>query len=192
MNRPTAYRLWLLPIVLALPIGCTPPADEIAKESAGEADSEVTLQILDYDGLQELIASHQGSVVVLDVWSTTCLPCLREFPGLVKLDRQYDEVDVACISVSLDYLGASNREPEYYRDDVLNVLKRFDATFENVLAAEGTDTMYEKLGVITPPAVLVYDRQGELVRRFVNQNNEEFTYDDVGELVAQMVEQGGD
>jgi thiol-disulfide isomerase/thioredoxin len=148
--------------------------------------------VLDYAGIQELIASHQGSVVVVDVWSTSCAPCLREFPGLVALDAEYGD-EVACISLNIDYTGARNRTPEDYRERVMTWLERFGATFENVLAAEGTDAMLAHLDLAAPPGVYVYDQQGELVRRFDNVGisgpEEEFSYEDVGTLVAELLQQ---
>ena len=159
--------------------------------AAEEPAAEVPLVVLDYEGLMALIESHQGTVVVVDVWSTSCPPCLREFPNLVDLSEAYEETDVACISVSVDYTGASNRTPEDYRERVMRVLTGFGATFENVLASEGSDEMLAKLGVVAPPAVYVYDRSGTLVERFDNEGisgpEEEFTYDDINALVAALV-----
>lgn len=185
----------------------TPPADKPAAdveddtsapartegEPAAKPPSEITLQVLDYEGLQQLIASHQGSVVVVDVWSTTCGPCLDEFPNLVILHHQYndgqDEGKVACISLSLDYSGASNRTPEDYRQKVMRFLTGFGATFENVLASEGTDDMLAKLELSAPPGVYVYNQQGDLVRKFDTADGE-FTYEDVSQLVTQLVQAG--
>ena len=43
------------------------------------APGAVQLKILDFAGLQRLIASHRGQVVVVDAWSTSCPPCVAEF-----------------------------------------------------------------------------------------------------------------
>ena len=131
-------RLRMLPLLFIVPmllLACTVRA-VVAEDTEETASGEVTLQVLDYAGFQELVASHHGSVVVVDVWSTSCPPCLREFPGLVDLHEQY-EGEVACISLNLDYTGARNRSPEDYRERVMTWLERFGATFENVIASEG-------------------------------------------------------
>ncbi len=48
----------------------------------------VELQILDWEGVQKLLASKKGKIVVLDAWSTSCVPCVREFPNLVGLHKR--------------------------------------------------------------------------------------------------------
>src|ERR1700730_7350526 len=76
--------------------GCE-PAPTSERPRTGDADSnqpaanpnnEVTLTILDYAGLQQLIASKRSKVVLLDAWSTGCPPCLKSFPDLVALQRK--------------------------------------------------------------------------------------------------------
>ena len=42
-------------------------------------------EILSWDQTQKRREQFAGKVVVLDVWSTYCDPCVREFPNLVKL-----------------------------------------------------------------------------------------------------------
>lgn len=158
---------------------------------AADRKAEVTLDLLNYDAIQKRIASHKGKIVVVDVWTTACPPCVREFPGLVKLNQKYSRDDVICISLSLDYLGIKKSPPESYREPVLAFLRKQQATFENVLATESVDEMLDKLELGAPPAVYVYDRAGKLVKRFDNEHatseKDEFTYEHVGQLVAKLV-----
>ena len=76
----------------AAPTGDAPESDD--------AQSKVTVKILDYEGIMDLVKQHKGKVVVMDAWSTFCEPCIKEFPGLVKLHKQYGPDKVACISLS--------------------------------------------------------------------------------------------
>ena len=55
------------------------------------ATENVTLDIKSWDETLELVAQHKGKVVVLDVWSTSCEPCMAEFPHLVELHKQHGE-----------------------------------------------------------------------------------------------------
>ncbi|MFV2069426.1 MAG: TlpA disulfide reductase family protein [Pirellulales bacterium] len=140
-------------------------------------ESQVKLQVLDTQGLEQLIASHRGKVVVMDAWSTACPPCIKEFPGLVRLHHRYGPDRLACISLSLDYEGVGS--PHDVEPDVLRFLRRQRATFDNVLASLESDQMLKKLGVYSIPAVFIYDRTGKLVKRFDSSSGEEFTYHDV-------------
>ncbi len=152
------------------------------------AAGKVELVPLDYDGVQKLIQSHQGKVVVLDCWSTSCDPCVEEFPGLVALHKQHAD-QVACISLNLDYIGIG--KPEEYREPVLAFLQKQGATFDNVLSTEADEEITKKFGFAAIPVVFVYDRQGKLLKRFDNEAAEKkedlFTYEDVSALVAEQL-----
>jgi len=128
------------------------------------AADPISLKILDFDGLQQLLASHRGHVVVLDAWSTGCPPCVRDFPQLVALDRKYRERGLICISLSFDYEGIGKPDEQVPR--VLQFLRDKGATFDNVLSSVDADTLYQKLQIASIPVVFVYDRQGKLRERF--------------------------
>jgi thiol-disulfide isomerase/thioredoxin len=136
----------------------------------------VTLRILDWAGVEEIIASHRGKVVVVDLWSTGCIPCRREFPHLVKLHRELGE-RVACVSVSTDYDGIPSKPPETYRETVLEFLTQQGATFDNVLCSVAAEELFDQLKIGSIPAVFVYNQAGELVQWFTEPvDGQEFTY----------------
>ncbi|MBI1345328.1 redoxin domain-containing protein [bacterium] len=150
---------------------------------------EVTLQMQTWAETQELIASFKGKVVVVDVWSTACEPCLREFPNLVALQEKYGD-QMVCIGLNSDYAGVRKKTPEYYRDRVLKVLNDKDAKIVNVMCTEPADELYVSLKIDSIPAVFVYDREGTLVSKFDNQTNDngEFTYEmDVLPVIEKVV-----
>ncbi|HEY2759450.1 MAG TPA: TlpA disulfide reductase family protein [Pirellulales bacterium] len=143
--------------------------------------SDVSLQILDYNGIQNLIASHRAQVVVLDCWSTSCPPCIEGFPKLIALQKKYDLSQVVCISLSFDFEGIG--KPENVRPDVLVFLQDQQAAIENVLSSESSDVLLKKMNLASIPAVFVYDRQGN-VHRFEGSK----AYDEVPALVKQLVD----
>ena len=157
---------------------------------SAQAGGKVELKQLDWDGLQKLIASKKGKIIVLDAWSTSCVPCKKEFPNLVALHQRLGK-QVACISVSCDYTGAKSKPPKFYEERVLKFLETQKATFDNVLATVPSDEMFEKLEIPAIPAVFVYGRDGKLVKLFDNSNAkteaEEFTYADVNKLVDKLL-----
>jgi thiol-disulfide isomerase/thioredoxin len=149
---------------------------------------EVALQVLDHDGLLELVKSHEGKVVVVDCWSTWCEPCVREFPGLVKLHEAHGK-QVACISLCFDHDGVSDIETEI-KPPVIEFLEKQGATFDNVLAADPDDS-YRKLKFPAVPAVLVWDQQGKFVR-LIHASTEggDFTYEHVNKAVDELLAAG--
>jgi len=151
--------------------------------------SSVDLQILDWDGLQRLIASHRGKVVVLDCWSTSCEPCVREFHNLVALQKKHSREALACISLSFDYEGLGR--PEEQREAVLSFLRQQGATFDNVLSSVESDVLTAKLEIPSIPAVFVYNKDGQLHRRFDNRfastTGGPFTYEQVAAEVEKLL-----
>ena len=164
--------------------------DTQSGSDAKEAESDdVAIQIRSWEDTQKLVASHQGKVVVLDLWSTSCEPCMREFPNLVALHNQFGRDQLVCISVSCDYQGFEGEPPESFRGGVLEFLKKQKASFENILLNIDSEALFEKIELASIPAVYVYGPDGKLSKRFDNESGgEEFTYQkDIYPLIEKLL-----
>lgn len=145
-----------------------------------EKAAGVTVEIKSWDETLELVAKHKGKVVVLDLWSTSCKPCLDEFPNLVKLNKQFGGDKLICMSASCDFAGIKGMPPESYKEQVLEFLTKQEAHFPNVLLNVETDVLFEKLDLASNPAVYVFGKDGQIAKRFDNDNakkGEDFTYE---------------
>ncbi len=182
---------WTLPFACLAAVVCSGSQLEPFRElnAADDKPADIKLHIFSWEETQKLIASKKGKIVVIDAWSTSCVPCIKEFPNLVALHKS-QAADVACVSLNLDYIGLKAKPPEFYRDRVTKFLTKHEATFDNVLCSEEIESVCEKLGVPSIPAVLVYDRAGKLVKTFDNseaENEDEgFTYKDVTEFIKTL------
>ncbi|MEC8556582.1 MAG: thioredoxin-like domain-containing protein [Planctomycetota bacterium] len=131
---------------------------------------KVSLGQVDYDGLQRVLGEQKGKVVVLDMWSTACLPCMREFPNLVALSKT-NTADLACISLNIDYTGAKTKSPQYYAPKVRDFLERERAsTTINLQSTVPDEDMSAKFEVYSIPAILIFDREGKLVHNLGEHN----------------------
>ncbi|MBD3674874.1 MAG: redoxin domain-containing protein [Planctomycetaceae bacterium] len=185
----------LIPLMILL-AGCDGEAQVESNQSAAEgsaeveesaeqqepapAPEEVKLTKATWEEVMEATKSHPGKVVVLDVWSTSCQPCLREFPNLVALSEKYPE-QVVCLSCSTDYIGISSKPPKYYEEQVRKFLSAQNAKFDNYLCTEAADEIFLKIDLASIPAVYVFGPEGELVERFDNDEQkygDEFTYEE--------------
>lgn len=195
----------LLPGLAA--IGCGTPAMPPAPQATAVADADapsasnasspavatepVEVALVDHAGLMAAVEAHRGKVVVLDCWSTSCPPCVKEFPGLVALAAAHPD-GVACLSLSFDYEGIGT--PEEVLPPVREFLTGVGAgRVVNMLTREDADVMYRKLELDSVPAVYVWARDGSLARRFddddaKNRLGRAFTYDDVAETVSGLLE----
>ncbi|HZZ28494.1 MAG TPA: TlpA disulfide reductase family protein [Pirellulales bacterium] len=173
--------LYLIAAAVALlASGISGCGNRAANHAARGMRQLISLQILDYDGIQKLIASHRGQVVVMDCWSTACPPCVEEFPKLVALSQKYNPDQLACISLSFDFEGIG--KPEDVERGVREFLSSHHASFENVLGAEPSDTLLKKMNLPSIPAVFVYDRDGT-EHRFEGTK----AYDEAGLLVKKLI-----
>jgi thiol-disulfide isomerase/thioredoxin len=166
-----------------------------SETAAPSPPAAAAVEILNWEQTQKRREKLLGKVVVLDVWSTFCQPCVREFPNLVKLQERFGGEKVACISFNTDYTGAKDEPPESFRDKVLAFLTTQKAHFFNVLSRDPNEEFFDKIRLGGPPAVFVYDRQGKLVKRFDNSQvpkTPEFTYKaDVVPLVERLLTETG-
>lgn len=182
----TDFRLTLSSLLCLLLAGCTPAPPQLpiastpATTSAEVAEPAVTLQLMSWQQAQETVAEQKGKVVVLDLWSTWCEPCVRELPNLVELQREHPD-EVVCIAFNMDYAGVEGEPAESFREDVLSFLERQNARMINILSSDPADDVFNQLDLGSVPAVFVYDRDGTLVKRFDNDDgsygDEGFTYD---------------
>jgi thiol-disulfide isomerase/thioredoxin len=171
-----SYKEDVIPKVLELVkeeyTASVPKAEEVNPEEQPEKDESVHVEIRDWNGLQKMVADAKRKVVVVDLWSTQCEPCLKEYPNLVKLHNERSG-DVACISFNMDYTGKGN--PEDLKETVLEVLKLQKSNLPNVMSSEGDEKIYAKIEAYAIPVVQVYDREGKLRKQF-DESLGEFTY----------------
>lgn len=170
-------------------------SEEAGSENAAETDAaakEVTLEVKSWAEVQDWVKTQQGKVVVVDVWSTSCPPCIAEFPNFVALQSKYPE-DLVCASVSLDYTGSDNDPSEELRERILGALKKLNAgSTVNFLSSDQDEEATKMMEVAAIPVAFVYDKNGELAKKFTNDDGEYpgegYTYNDhIVPLVDKLV-----
>jgi thiol-disulfide isomerase/thioredoxin len=164
------------------PTTASPSAPPATTTDDKQPAASVSVEIKSWKDVQALIAAQKGKVVVVDLWSTSCVPCMREFPNLVALHNKYPSEKITCISVSCDYEGLEEEPPESKKPAVIKFLESTKATCTNLLLSDADVDVYESIKLASIPAVYVYDTQGKMAKRFDNDagdyGDEGFTYED--------------
>ena len=160
---------------------------EMPKLNQDAAAGEVKIQFASWQDV-EALAKSTGKVTVVDVWSTSCLPCIKELPGLVELHKSLGD-QVQCITMDVDYDGRKSKPAQTYEADVMEILKSVDATFTNFISTTASDDVYAAAELDSIPAVLVFDAKGNLFKKFVDAGPDlGFSYhDDVIPTVKQLL-----
>ncbi len=68
---------------------------------------KLDLHWLDADGGAKSLADYAGRAVVLNLWATWCVPCVREMPALDDLAGMVAKNGIVVLAVSSDHGGAA-------------------------------------------------------------------------------------
>lgn len=95
------------------PFGCSTKwrekIEKVAEDNKNWDEAEVTLDEIDAKGLAALVKNDTKKYRLFNVWSTTCLPCMQEFPGLISVSRRMGLRDFELITLSTDLPSQRDR-----------------------------------------------------------------------------------
>lgn len=111
--------------------------------------SQQPLELLDYKGLQTMLAANKGKVVAVNFFASWCPPCREEVPGLMRIRKDFSEDTLLLIGASLDDSDAKLQE---YMDKT---------KFNYPIMKAGLD-LAGAAGVTGIPHILIFDAQGEV------------------------------
>lgn len=88
------------------PLGCSTKWHHLTASVAADQERwealPVTVEELDADLAAAIRANESGNVRFINLWSTTCAPCVAEFPEFVESYRRFQNRNVDFVSISLD------------------------------------------------------------------------------------------
>lgn len=95
-----------VPVEVTRPQGCSTKWAS-KKEEVAQADEQwkgapVPLETIDAAGVAALARNDSLNLRLINVWATWCVPCVKEFPGLVSLSRRLGNRDFELITISVD------------------------------------------------------------------------------------------
>jgi thiol-disulfide isomerase/thioredoxin len=159
------------------------PAISNASDSPTTADpkieSAISLKPVDFEGYQSELKKLSGKYILVDVWSTACLPCMKEYPNLVTLSTRWPD-RLACVSMNVDYTGIKSKPLDTYIPKATSFLEKQKSTsVVNLISSTPDSEIYGKLEIDSIPSILLYDTEGKLLKQFaeVNAAGEAMTYE---------------
>jgi peroxiredoxin len=124
----------------------------------------VTLEKISAAGVRALVANDSKNYRLVNVWATSCVPCVTELPELVTIHRMYRGRNFELITISLNPVGTF--------DDSLELLRQKRVAAKNyIFESEDRDTLAEALDkqwngplpytvLIAPGGEIVYRKHG--------------------------------
>lgn len=101
-------------------------------------------------GTTTLEKLRAGRPALINVWASTCAPCVREMTGLQNLHRQF--------GTKLTIIGVDSGEPPA---DGTTLLKKVGATYPQV--SDPRQTLTQALGATALPTTVFVDANGKIV-----------------------------
>ena len=157
------FAIWLAVAVFAAGVSSASP---IQKKVVTEPAPYFILPT--WDGQVIKSTSLKGQVVLMAFFQTWCPDCQRTNPLLEKLYRKYRDRGFVVLGISHDRGKAK---------DVEHYIKKYGLTYPIVLGDFSIEINYLKVSPQRPnfniPYLVLVDRKGNIVGRFVEGRNEE-------------------
>jgi cytochrome c biogenesis protein CcmG/thiol:disulfide interchange protein DsbE len=156
-----------LPVLALLAYGLTRDPRAIPSPLLGREAPAFTLEL--FDGGTFALANQRGKVVVINIWSSWCIPaCYNEAPALEAVWKRYREREVVFLGVNYQDRQAAARD----------FLGRFRHTFPN--GPDVGSKVAIAYGVYGVPETFFIDRDGRIAHKHVG----EITFD----ILVQQIE----
>lgn len=143
------------PIETSLPRATTYPMPPIT-EPGRAGTTEYGFALL--DNSRARLSDYTGEVVVLDFYATWCPPCREQVPHLIRLDKKYREQGLRIIGLNIGGDADQAKVPAFVEE--FNIQYQLgdpdDEMAELFLSDDGSI-----------PQTYVFDRQNNLVKRFI-------------------------
>jgi len=131
-----------------------------------KTDTAVKVTQIDAIALRNLLkrGGTNTKPLLVNFWATWCVPCLEEFPDLVKIDNDYkDKIDF--IIISIDDLAEIDRDVPQFLAKMKAEMPAFLLKTQNEEAAIASVSKEWKGGMpytvlFDEKGLIVYDRQG--------------------------------
>jgi thiol-disulfide isomerase/thioredoxin len=109
-------------------------------------------------GKRSLFSEYRGKVLVLDFYATWCAPCRDSVPHLIGLQKKYDQQGLVVVGLNVGGAEDNQKVPEFAKEfGIQYALGTPDEELATLLLGDND-------GI---PQTFVFDRQGQLVQRFV-------------------------
>ena len=142
-----------------IPVGVNSPGLDAADallELRERLYEESDFSLTGFDGKTYSLSALRGSVVLLNFWGTSCMPCRQEMPDMEKLHRELQGKGLVILAVSDDE-----------RKDLGRFLAARNYTFPILLDRERKT--FDEFDVTGVPKTFVFGRDGHLVAQAIDK-----------------------
>ncbi len=133
------------------------PVKGLDRSHAGQPMPDIVFK--DADGEDTALTEFKGSPVLVNLWASWCVPCVKELPTLDALAARKGAPEIVALSQDVGPLASVSAFLEEHG------IKTLDAYQDAAMA------MSDKSGAAVLPTTLYYDKDGREVWRFVGDRD---------------------
>ena len=133
-------------------------AGTVTEVPAADRDDPVEFTGTTDEGDEFSRADHEGEVVVLNFWYSSCPPCRKEAPDLQQLSTDFADQGV-------QFVGVNVRDQA---DTARAFAEKFDITYPSIVDTNDGAVQLALASTIAPnavPTTIVLDKQGRIAAR---------------------------
>ena len=123
-----------------------------------EEGTALSFETIDLEGnpvkSESLFANNK--VTMINIWATTCGPCIEEMPELEEMNKEFQAKGGAIVGL-VDDVWVNNTK---YLDEAKAIVSDTGVTYTNLCAWDGFDDMLEAVGT---PTTYFVDSQGKIL-----------------------------
>jgi len=144
----------------------SPPPDTAklsgtANPLAAALPSSGPIELVTAAQLRERLKALQGRIVIVNLWATWCVPCLREIPALLEVTTDLKERGVVLVGLAMDD-PADFERVERFRQQYFPAFRSWQSSESDMdIAASVVDEAWNEV----LPTTYLIDRQGKMVTR---------------------------
>jgi len=134
-------------------------------------NSPLTLKYGNAAEIMEQAKSHTDrEVVLLNFWATWCKPCVKEFPMIVELSRNYKKRGLIVYFISVDWLENEDQVKIFLKAQGVKGIsyikdRQNDELFINDISNSWSGAV---------PFTILIDKQGNLAEQWESEKSEEY------------------
>lgn len=161
--------------------------DRLAAFSSTSVFATMDLKTLDgYSYTSENL--RNARITLLNVWGTSCPPCINEMPELDKLNQSYEPGQIQVVGLVSDITNSDGEVDEKKVEEARQIVQTAGVTYPSLVMDKATYA-FVMTNIIGTPTTFFVDSGGKIVKTVTGANNLEGWKQHVDEALASLDQQ---